>query len=240
MRLAVVFSGSVAKHDSPDCANEDHFVVDVTRQRCCVSDGAGQSYAPALWSGILSNAWMAQDRMLGRRSELAAAIGRFERECDVERMSWSRRAAYGRGTFATLLGVRLRGDRLRAVALGDSLLLVEPPGERPVAFPYDLAEAFDARPELVSTIPDANGVFTRARVKDALRSWRVRPGTRIMLMTDALGRWLLTRDADDYARGRLADIRTHEQLTGFVRCLQDLGTLKVDDCTLVHLIVEDA
>jgi Protein phosphatase 2C len=240
MNLHVVFKGSIAKHDLPDCVNEDCYNVDEAGRRCCVSDGAGQSYAPALWSGILTRAWLGQARLFGSREQLGAAIRRFDGECDVERLSWSRTAAYQRGTFATLLGIRLRGDRLRAVALGDSQLLIIHPDGRLDAFPYDDAEAFDQSPMLVSTLPSANRVFTLARLKESRRSWRVTPGTRIMLMTDALGRWLLSRGADAESRSLLAELRTEDDLKNFVRVRQADGSLKVDDCTLIHLLVENA
>jgi hypothetical protein len=240
MRLKVVFAGSVPKDDSGGSLNEDHYVYDEELQRFCLSDGAGQSYAPALWSNILSNAWIRGDGLIDDAApRVEKAIAAFERECEPHRLTWSRAAAFERGTFATLLGVRLKGDRLRAVALGDSLLLLDNPDEQPRTFPYDHACDFDLAPFLLSTKREANLVFTPAALRQRRLAWRIRPGSRVMLMTDALGRWLLDNNASPAARAALAELRTHDDLLAFVLSHRADGSLKLDDCTLIHLLAHD-
>ncbi|MCX5690327.1 MAG: protein phosphatase 2C domain-containing protein [Planctomycetota bacterium] len=238
MKLTIVFAGSVPKDDAPDYANEDSFACDAAAQRFCMSDGAGQSYAPALWADMLTRAWVQQTGVVATAKGMEGVIERFNQECGAENLSWSRAAAFERGTFATLLGLRLRENRLRVLALGDSLMVITSPEGNVATFPYDDAEAFDTAPQLLSTLPAANRVFTPRTLRDRARVWKITRNTQVLLMTDALGCWLLKHQADEPSRARLADIRTGEALAEFVHTERSRGTLKTDDTTLVHLITE--
>lgn len=239
MHLRVVFAGSVAKERAPDAVNEDSFAYCEEQQRFCISDGAGQSYAPALWSGILAGSWISHMGAIGSVDRLARAIRCFDDECDPASLGWSRSAAFNRGTFATVLGVRLHNDSLRAVAIGDSLAAIIPPDGSATTFPYTEPEEFDRAPDLLSTLPTANNVFTLRAIRNRCRAWRLRAGTRVFLMTDALGRWLLSRRASRDSCDELAAIRTADDLQAFIDVQRTCGGLKLDDVTLVHLLVED-
>jgi hypothetical protein len=238
MKLSVVFAGSVPKDDAPDYANEDSFACNAETQRFCLSDGAGQSYAPALWASMITRTWANQTGMVGTTAAVGTLIAAFHQECGAENLSWSRAAAFKRGTFATLLGLRLRGDTLRALALGDSLMAITSPEGKVSTFPYDDAEAFETAPELLSTIPSANRVFRPRTVRDRSRVWKVTPGTQVLLMTDALGCWLLKHHANELSRNLLGSFRCIEELKEFVHSERARGALKTDDTTLVHLMTE--
>jgi hypothetical protein len=253
MKLEVVFAGSVSKDYPEHGVNEDHYAYDIHRQRFSISDGAGQSYAPALWSHILTHEFVRGHGIVCKaRKRLLDSITKFERECQPERLSWSRAAAYKLGTFATLIGIELKGDRLSAVALGDSLLVVTDAQElksgdrrgcdrRLVSsFPYDDAEAFDEHPLLLSTRDAANHCFDRNAVSDRMRHWRISVGSRIFLMTDSMGHWLLSRHADETAREELSAIRCNSEFSDFVVRHRRDRSLKLDDCTLIHLIAKES
>jgi len=237
LKLRIEFAGSVAKDPAAGVANEDVYLVDETRQRFCVADGAGESYSPALWAKMLSERWINYD---GERAseQLTESVAEFTRQCNPESLSWSQIASFNRGTFTTLLGVRLRGDFLHSVAIGDSLLAISQPCGEVKVFPYDDAESFDACPELLSTMPDANRIFTRKSIGRRSRRWKLVRGSRVILMTDAIGRWLLERRANSEARDTLQGFRKESELTEFVLQGRSKGELRTDDCTLIHLIAD--
>lgn len=239
MHLRLVFAGSVAKEHAPDAVNEDSFAICEEQQRFCISDGAGQSYAPSLWSGILAGSWVSDMGAIGSVARVARAIHCFDNECAPASLGWSRFAAFNRGTFATVLGVRLRNESLRAIAIGDSLAAISPLDGPATTFPYTEPEEFDRAPNLLSTLPSANNVFTLRAIRDRCRVWRLRAGTRVFLMTDALGRWLVSQRASRESCDELAAIRATDDLHAFVDMQRTCGRLKLDDVTLIHLLAED-
>lgn len=238
MHLRVVFQGSVPKDESPDATNDDNVAADEKRQRFAISDGATESYHPALWSRILCEGWTAGTRA-ATRTALQESIRSYEAACDPPSLSWSKQAAFERGSFATLIGLELRNHLLRIVAFGDSIIVGWPIAGEINSFPYSTAEEFDQRPLLLSTRMDANTfALQRQLVRASTTLWPLAPGTVLLAMTDALGQWLLQRNAEQEARQSLATIRTVEQLQQIVSTERAAGTMRRDDTTLLHLQAE--
>lgn len=238
MHLRIVFQGTVPKDDGPEATNDDCYAGNEPRQRFAVTDGASESYDSARWSRLLADAWVAGGSVVSRAG-LASLIREYEEACDPTALSWSKRGAFERGSFATLLGVSTRGDLARIVAFGDSIVVGFPVDGGTQSFPYTLAEEFDRRPLLLSTKAEANGaVLQRVTVRTCLTAWPLVPGTTLLLMTDALGQWLLRRNADAASRDALRAIRTSEELQGFVTAERSTGAMRRDDTTLVHLQAE--
>ncbi|MBM3379906.1 MAG: hypothetical protein FJY39_09255 [Betaproteobacteria bacterium] len=240
MRLRIVFNGTVPKDDSPDSVNEDRAAIDESRQAFTLSDGASESYDSARWAGLLADAWTS-GRLPASRRGIEAAIGEYERACDPSSLSWSKRAAFDRGSYATLLGISVRGAFARVIAVGDSIALGVGVDDEIVSFPYTFAEEFDRRPLLLSTKREANATLCASTVaRGCVTRWPLRPGTALMMMTDALGQWLMCQD--DF-RGRcdtLLDVRTDDDLRYLVRSEQTNGAMKRDDTTLLHLHAEES
>jgi len=238
VRLRIVFQGSVPKEDAPDAPNEDQIAADEARQRFAVCDGASESYDSARWSRVLADAWVAGGSVVSRKG-FRAIVRQYEAECDPDALSWSKRAAFDRGSFATVLGVSLHRNRVRVFAVGDSIAVLISNSGGVATFPYTRGEEFDQRPLLFSTNASANeGLLRGAALKRWLATWPLQPGGALLLMTDALGQWLLRRDADVASYTALLAIHTVEQLNSFVRAERLNGAMRRDDTTLVHLRAE--
>jgi hypothetical protein len=240
MRLRIVFNGSIPKDDSPDAVNEDQTATDEARQLFAVSDGASESYDSARWARLIADAWLA-DGAVASRHVLDRLVREYEVGCDPASLSWSRQAAFDRGSFATLLGVSLRGSNLRIVAVGDSLAVGLGIDGGPLTFPYTAADEFDRRPLLLSTRSHANtALASRAAARGCVARWQLRPGSVLLLMTDALGQWLLRDGASESSCAILMNIRGQEELRDLVISRRDSGMMRRDDTTLLHLCAEES
>jgi hypothetical protein len=238
MRLRIVFTGSIPKDDSPDAVNEDQTATDEARQLFAVSDGASESYDSARWARLIADEWISSGAVATRLG-LDRLVREYEFGCDPASLSWSRRAAYDRGSFATLLGVSLRGSEIRVVAIGDSLAVGLQMGIEPRSFPYQAAEDFDRRPLLLSTRLAANEALAdRTVARGCVTRWPIQPGSTLLLMTDALGQWLLRHGLDSSACSSLQQIRSGEELRELVVAERSVGMMRRDDTTLLHLRVE--
>src|SRR5207237_819180 len=84
------------------------------------SDGASESFDPAQWARVVA------DRFLAAREAdkqwLAGACRAYGAMHDREAMSWSRQAAYDRGSYTTLLGVALNPSGRRATVTAVAVL----------------------------------------------------------------------------------------------------------------------
>ena len=238
MHLRIVFQGTVPKDDGPQATNDDCYAGNESRQRFAVADGASESYDSARWSRLLTDAWVTGGSAVSKTG-LETLIREYEAACDPVTLSWSKRGAFERGSFATLLGVSTRGDHARIAAFGDSIVVGFPISGATQSFPYTFAEEFDRRPLLLSTNTDANkAVLKRVTVRGCVTAWPLVPGTTLLLMTDALGQWLLRHNADGPARDALQAIRSCEEFGAFVTAERSTSTMRIDDTTLVHLQAE--
>ncbi|MGL5001484.1 MAG: hypothetical protein ACRDAM_00925, partial [Casimicrobium sp.] len=156
-------------------------------------------------------------------------------------LSWSQQAAYERGSFTTLLGLRLNnhGDddgNAELIAIGDSLAVQIRSGERIASFPFDRAEQFDVAPRLLSTLPAANNVLTNADGLLTIRTtWPLQPDDQILLVTDAVGHWLLSQPG---AVAALLEMKTANEFQELVMAQRQLGRMHLDDSTLLRILVE--
>ncbi|KAA1053166.1 hypothetical protein [Azospirillum argentinense] len=227
------FADSVPKRRGPE-RNEDAAEGHPYRGIYAMSDGASESYAPALWARLVTKRFLTNQRV--DAAWLRTACGLFASHFDRESMSWSAQAAYDRGSFATLLGLRFTGAGRRAevLAIGDSLaVLVD--GEAVIdSFPYAEADEFRQNPLLISTLMERNAdVQNQLLSGSAHRCWDLSslPKPRILCMTDALGAWLL-----EDRRERLPillSLRTKLQFRSLVDAERAAGRMRRDDTTLL-------
>lgn len=215
-------------------ANEDSHGESETGAICALSDGASISYDSARWSKLLCDRF-ANDPNVDR-SWIQDAASEYTSMFDWEAMSWSQQSAFERGSFATLLGVVCdpEGTGARVFSIGDSMLAVVSKNSVVQTFPYVDSAQFDADPILVSTSYVANERFS----DDVLSaSWIDIQTTReeqqtLLLMTDALGRWLL--DCPDETRvATLLNFSDTQAFNEFILRERASGALKRDDSTLI-------
>ena len=225
--------------------NEDRAKGDARRGVTAVSDGASISFDSATWSEVLSERFLA-DQKIGP-TWIIEAIAEFSRNFDRDGLPWMQQAAYDRGTFASLLGVRrLEVERLtpsgellaapyEVLAIGDSLAALCDGDTLIESWPYTSPEQFDAQPDLLSTnLADSIPLLTDEALAERTVCWMVDglADPMIFCMTDALGRWLL----EHHESGGVTRLRTIDTLIGFQNFVHEErseGRLRVDDTTLL-------
>src|SRR6266700_580090 len=134
--------------------NEDSFVHS-RKDVFAISDGASVSFDSAAWSRILVRRFAQNPNF--SKEWLGAAISEFRELYDRDTLPWMKQAAFDKGSFASLLGVRFfDDDRIQLMAIGDSLAVLCDGNEIRDTFPYEQASQFDQRPQLLCTNPAEN------------------------------------------------------------------------------------
>jgi hypothetical protein len=234
----ILFSGTVSKEADYADQNEDTRAVDAARGRIVVCDGATESFDAKGWASALRDLFARTGTI--DEPGLEAAIQQAAADHDVSALSWSLQAAWERGSFATLLGLNWDAATrsLRLCCVGDSLFLLRRQDGSVETFPYQSAQEFTQRPQLLSTVHAHNAFITDAGfTATCLREWHVTADEEatVLCMTDALGAWLLAQLAsgNSGALDRLAHLRDEEDLVRLVELERAAGRMRRDDTTLV-------
>src|SRR6266576_5388788 len=150
-RLPLAFS--VPKGE--DQRNEDSFHRSA-KGVYALSDGASVSFDSASWARILVRRYARNPEFT--REWLSAAIAEFRKLYDRENLPWMQQASYDRGSFASLLGVRVvdEGRLIQILAIGDSLAVLCDGDCIKATFPFSAASAFTRSPQLLCTNPVGN------------------------------------------------------------------------------------
>jgi hypothetical protein len=234
-QLRVVGRFTVAKRN--DTPNEDRSYVSSDGAVCALSDGAAVSFDPGPWAEIVTRRFVEDPNPSPEWIDLAVA--EYRSRYDRDAMDWMQQGAFDRGSFATLLGIVASPDTggVRVFAIGDSLLAFLDRGEVVRTIPYLDASEFDHAPRLLST----DTVENRALKEEVLpESWRdlnvaSHDAPKLLLMTDAVGRWLLEGPRSERAV-RLATVRDDADFANLIETERNQGRMRKDDCTL--LVVE--
>src|SRR5262249_44319543 len=123
------------------------------------------------------------------------AIQHYAARHNPENLSWSKQAAFERGSFATLLAIHIKNNATQAevLAIGDSIAVLGTSRILCDSFPYKSADQFKREPLLISTRQDCNDGLFDADPSRFRATWKLCPlRSKLMAMTDALGAWLLT------------------------------------------------
>ena len=157
---------------------------------------------------------------------------------------WVRQVGAQQGAFATLVGGRISGDRLDAIAVGDCCLFhvaVESlyeegrPDHLPMSFPLVDPAQFGTSPMLVSSTSGNERSLTE-NIRHL--SIRVRPGDVVFAATDALAQTMLQNlGRPDF--WRLLTGVGHRGFAVLCRDLRATGQLKNDDVTLFRALVPE-
>jgi len=221
-----------------DSRNEDGFYRSA-KGVYALSDGASVSFDSASWARILV-------RHYARNPEfphqwLSDAIAEFRKLYDRESLPWMQQASYDRGSFATLLGVRIvdEGGLIQILAIGDSLAVLCDGDCIKATFPFTAASAFTRSPQLLCTNPVGNAFLNEVDFAyDVVADWTF-AGLKqpaLLCMTDALGHWLLSqRDRDSSPISALRKVQTPRAFARFVHEERAAGRMKRDDTTLIAL-----
>lgn len=235
--MDILFQGSVAKHlDRPE-DNEDAFFVAGDTGRIVLSDGASESYDGKNWARLLTEALAEAPPSQELLNACQATFGELH---DQARMSWSKAAAFERGSFATALIVQ-EDQATRTITIqcvGDSCAVLTDGARLLETFPYQASEQFEGKPTLFSTLPQHNlnlldsGAF---EVPEVVWSYAETSPLFLLCMTDALGAWLLrnVEAGNDAAIETLLAVRSNEELAELAEREREAKIMRRDDSTLV-------
>lgn len=237
--MKVFFSGKIPKDPAFPDANEDAFEFAVNVGRIAVSDGASESFDSKTWAQLLAIRFVQYPEL--SKSWLADAIADYTVRFEPAALSWSKQAAFDRGSFATLLGIEtfVQHGTVDVLSVGDSLAVLLDGAEIIESFPYVRADEFQQRPKLFCTNAAFNTFFnTPDFFSRHHKTWSIKDrATPIVLcMTDALAEWAL-RNAEE---GRpmwqaLTEIGDISDLEALVLQERFAKNMRIDDTTLVHL-----
>jgi hypothetical protein len=223
---------SVAKRE--DAPNEDRWRASDDGAICAVSDGASVSFDSAPWAEVLTRRFL-EDQQVSREW-LEAAAKEYAAAYDRDAMPWMHQAAFDRGSFATLVGIVFSSDRTnaRAFAVGDSLLAFIDGSEVVRTIPYVKSEEFDSSPRLLSTSMAENRWLDEETLTDAWHDLNISAhlAPRFLLLTDAIGRWLLDEPSGERI-SVLLGIDDEQEFSSFVDRERSDGRLRRDDTTMV-------
>jgi hypothetical protein len=221
-----------------DSRNEDGFYRS-SKGVYALSDGASVSFDSASWARILVRHYTRNPEFT--REWLSGAIAEFGRLYDRETLPWMQQASYDRGSFASLLGVRVidEGRLIQILAIGDSLAVLCDGDCIKATFPFSAASSFTRSPQLLCTNPAGNVFLDGVDLAyDLVADWTF-AGLKqpaLLCMTDALGHWLLTqRDCDASPISLLRQVQTPRAFARFVHEERAAGRMKRDDTTLIAL-----
>jgi hypothetical protein len=223
---------------------EDAWAADPAAGRFAVADGASESAFAGLWARVLAKGFVTAARPLVLPAWLDGPRRRWAAEVMGLELPWYAELKRQEGSFATLLGVALRPPtpsgpgRWKAVAVGDSCLVLVRNGRPILAFPLSRSSDFDSEPRLIGSRGGRPPIA-------AYGAGLLRPGDRLFLMTDALAQWFLRTREDggrpwEAAAALLASERPEDAFAGWVEGLRDRGGLRDDDVTLLSIEMSSA
>lgn len=240
MRFRVELVASVAKDPQRYEFNEDAWAVNDPLTCVALADGASESYDSQTWARLLVETYV-RDQSVSAQW-VADRVQAYLAATDYESLSWSRQAAFERGSFATLLGLELspNGHDAEVLAIGDSLAVHVRDAAMLASYPFTEAEQFDSRPLLLSTISAANTFVGESEFfkKNSSNTWAIQPGDYIYLVTDAVGHWLLREHQTDSALSVLAGIGKVEEFEALVQTMRQQRRMRLDDSTVVRVLIE--
>lgn len=242
MKLRLDFAASVPKDLEHAELNEDNWAVSPDLMCFALSDGASESYDSKRWSEMLVKKYASNPDFLP--DWVHQAVAEYNAGVDFSNLSWSQQMAFDRGSYATLLTLQLaeNGTEVEILAVGDSLAIHCRANEVLMSYPFNLPEQFDERPQLLSTLSGGNDFLAESNLfhKRTCKTWHILEGDVIYLMTDAVGQWVLRFLSSVPASvAALSKIDTFEALVELVHRCRGEGQMKLDDSTLLRLIVEN-
>lgn len=240
MQIRFDLAVSVPKDPEREDLNEDAFDVSENSQIIALSDGASESYDSKSWARMLVQNFVnspsfSSDWVTTVQEAYVAGV-------DYQNLSWSKQLAFERGSFATLVGVHCTplSNGVDIFSIGDSLAVLVRDGRYVQSYPFDTPEQFDARPELLSTLSHLNKFtnddeFVSGEHKQI---WATQNGDLILLVTDAVGQWLLREiNHEPSSIDLLLQIDTEEQFEDLVVAMRSERRMKLDDSTMIRLAV---
>lgn len=240
MRFRVDFAASLPKDLNAPALNEDAWAHDESLTCIALSDGASESFDSKSWARLLVDRY-AHDQEF-TPGWVSGAVKEYVSRVNFEELGWAQQRAFDRGSFATLLGLKLAENDadLDILCVGDCLGMHVRNGIVLGSYPFTHPEQFDARPSLISTKSASNAFLSEPDFfGNFSRTWTVEHGDIILAATDALGQWALSEvQAAGSGVGTLLAINTVDEFTELVMQCRANQQMKLDDSTMLRLVVE--
>lgn len=242
MKLRLDLAASIPKDPEQADLNEDNWAASLDLTCFAVSDGASESYDSKRWSEMLVQKYVSNPDFLP--DWVHEAVTHYNNKVDFSNLSWSQQMAFDRGSYATLLTLQLaeNGAEVEILAVGDSLAIHCRAGEVLMSYPFNSPEQFDERPQLLSTLSGGNDFLAEANLfhKRTCKTWHICEGDVLYLLTDAVGQWVLRALSLPLSSvEELAKIDSVESFLELVLRCRSEGTMKLDDSTMLRLVVEN-
>jgi hypothetical protein len=240
--MRISFCGQTPKDPNYPEACEDAVEIAQSEGRLAISDGASESFDSKTWAKMLVKAFVRSPGL--SPGWISKVTGDYKAIHDISALSWSKLAAFERGSFATLLGLEVFPPQstVDVLSVGDSLAVLLSDSEMHDSFPYCDPQQFQDRPELFCTNPSLNGFFERPdffnrHFKTLKFEGLKKPA--LLCMTDALGEWALKMAREGEPQwGTLLSISDESQLQCMVTEQRQLKRMRVDDVTLVTIALD--
>jgi serine/threonine protein phosphatase PrpC len=248
-----IFSFTTQKFGNEPAENEDEFRInkspkrgpDFQELRCAVADGATQASFSSLWAKLLvcrAAEYVPSKKRL--RDILKDSEASWNVELLKKKLPWHAEEKAKLGAFSTLLWVSIRkntdpsipGGAWKAIAVGDSNLMVVRGQELLKVYPVERSQDFGNSPILLSTDPKKN---QNVEYHLPLGEWL--PGDQFLLCTDAVAHYLLKRFEENQNPLEEIDkkISTQENfqefMEGWIQNLRNERAIRNDDSTLIWI-----
>ncbi len=253
MRVQPPRAFSFAKAGNRPAENEDAYNMSIPEPRgasawtarLAIADGATEAAFSREWARLLVNNFV-DGEPLDMGSLSAETLSRRLEPCrekwnrDVLRRNipWHGRAKVKQGAMATFCGINIRPAAgvgslaWQALAVGDCCLFIVREGRLHTAFPVDDPTQFGNTPSLLSSNP-ANSTGTGQM---QLRMGECRQGDLVILATDAVACWALTRESrhdDPWSTLRKLCQEPPQRREDWVAEHRADGAMRNDDATLL-------
>ena len=233
---------TISKLGEDLASNEDSFEISSSAKAVALSDGASRSYSPRKWSKALVSV------LIDREGEIKLEdISRVIEHANwnlKEELPWNLEEIRLRGSQATFIRVSLTAEnrdsyRVNCLSIGDSLLVIQKNSKssrmKLQTWPFESVDDFPNAPAVISSIEP----YVRDNAQKS-SSFAVSRGDSIYLMTDALARYLCSRNS---AKINIQEIfpflgRDKNVQTNFKTWAEDSrrsGLVEDDDLTLIEI-----
>ncbi len=237
MHIHIHYIGQVPKDPLALDTIEDSFGVDAQRGIIVISDGASESYDSRTLSKLICRKYL--HSQIINQTWIQQLLLDFSSTVDISSLSWSKEAAYKRGSYATLLALKksYSKDKVNIIGVGDSVAVLIDGKKIIDSFPYKKSSQFSQRPKLISTILDHNSFIKKSSFSKIYKYKFELSNIQnpiILCMTDALGAWVLRNYEEGNSKWiKLLDIKEEPELLALVEYEWDNKEMRRDDITLI-------
>jgi hypothetical protein len=237
--MDIQFIGQVPKDEMAPDLIEDCYGLSKNPEVIVLSDGASESYDSRTLSRLICEKFLTFPNP--NLAWIESIIYDFSSKVDLTSLSWSKQAAYNRGSFATLLALYQTPSKktITLFCIGDSFAVLLENGIYKDSFPYKKSKEFSQKPTLISTIRDQNTfIFSPGYPKTHILHWRLSAyrNPTVLCMTDALGQWALKNEEHDTPIWNgLLNISNQIDLVDLVNKEWEKKEMRKDDITFIKV-----